>query len=191
MYRHTFVALVAAAAAATASFGAVSAASAPVGTASDPAIAVHGSDTLVLADDWGTAAACIELGEVTECFATEAELLAAHGDVLGGGSTRGGVGDAATVAAAASSCSSSLRLYNASSYGGAILFLTTRGTIHNLADYGFDNATSSYRVGGCPAALFSLADLAGAVYPGYTGPWAQSPVMVAGWNNVVSSAYIY
>ena len=88
-------------------------------------------------------------------------------------------------------CASSLRLYNGHSYSGAILFLTTRGTIHNLVDYGFDNATSSYRVGGCSPRCFSLADLGGAVYPGYTGPWAQSPTMAAGWNNAVSSAYIY
>ena len=190
MHRHPFVALLAGIATATFSFGAVSAASAGVDIAGDPDVAVHGSDTLVLAEDWGTAAACIELGEVTECFDSEADLLAAHGDGLGGGSHRS-VGGGASAAAVVSSCSSSLRLYNAASYGGAILFLTTRGTIHNLADYGFDNATSSYRVGGCPAALFSLANLGGAVYPGYTGPWAQSPTMAAGWNNVVSSAYIY
>jgi hypothetical protein len=190
VHRHPFVALLAATVAATSSFGAVSAAPANVDTAGDPDVAVHGSDTLVLAEDWGTAAACIELGDVAECFDTEADLLAAHGDVLGSGSRRS-VGGGASAAAVASSCSSSLRLYNATSYGGAILFLTSRGTVHNLADYGFDNATSSYRVGGCPAALFSLAHLGGGVYPGYTGPWAQSPTMAAGWNNAVSSAYIY
>ena len=69
--------------------------------------------------------------------------------------------------------------------------LTTRGTIHNLADYGFDNATSSYRVGGCPAVFFSLANFGGAAYPGFTGAFAQYASMIAGWNNVVSSVYIY
>ena len=95
-----FVALLAAAAAATSSFGAVSRGTAPESTpTSDPDVAVHGSDTLVLADDWGTAAACIELGDVTECFDTEADLLAAHEDVLGGGSRRS-VGGGANAAAA-------------------------------------------------------------------------------------------
>ena len=90
-------------AAATSSFGGIDAAPAGVDTNSDPDVAVHGSDTLTLAEDWGTAAACIELGDVTECFDTEADLLAAHKDVLGGGSRRS-VGGGANTAAVASSC---------------------------------------------------------------------------------------
>ena len=151
-------------------------------------------ETLVLAGGREVAAACIELGDLTECFDSEADLLAAHPDLLAGESGRGGDGDAgggAANRAAASSCSSSVRLYNTSSFGGAVLFLTTRGTIHNLADYGFDNSTSSYRVGGCPAVFFSLANFGGAAYPGFTGVWAQYASMIAGWNNVVSSVYIY
>ena len=118
MYRHSFVALLAVVATATVSSGAVSAAP----------LSAHGSEALSLVGDRETAAACIELAEVAECFDTEAELLAAHPDVLGGESGRGGDGDGGDAAnrAAASSCSSSVRLYTAGSFGGAVLYLTTR-----------------------------------------------------------------
>ncbi len=79
MYRYVFIALFAAAAATT-STATVAAAPAHDATVGDPASAIYGSETLDLADDWGTASACIELGAVTECFDTEADLLAAHAE---------------------------------------------------------------------------------------------------------------
>ena len=71
-----------------------------------------------------------------------------------------GIGNAAA-AASVLACSSSLRLYNGTSYGGTILYLTHAGAIHNLSNYGFDNATSSYRVGGCAAGFYSDWDWPG------------------------------
>ncbi len=188
MYRYVFIALFAAAAATT-STATVAAAPAHDATVGDPASAIYGSETLDLADDWGTASACIELGAVTECYDTEADLLAAHAEARGAarsiGITRG--------AAALSSviCSSSLRMYDGNTYGGGILYLNTRGVTHNLSSFGFDNVTSSYKVGACSASFFSSPDLGGSVYPGSTAAFAQSPTMAAGWNNVVSSVYIY
>jgi len=188
LYRYVFIALFAAAAATT-STATVAAAPAHDATAGDPASAIYGSETLDLADDWGTASACIELGAVTECFDTEADLLAAHAEAR---SVDRSIGVTRGVAAASSiTCSSSVRMYDGNSYTGGILYLNTRGVTHNLSSFGFDNVTSSYRVGGCSASFFSSPNLGGSVYPGSTGAWAQSPSMAAGWNNVVSSVYIY
>ena len=186
MYRYAFIALFAAAAATT-STATVTAAPADDATVGDPASAIYGSETLDLADDWGTASACIELGAVTECYDTEADLLAAHSEARGvGRSTARAVASASSV-----TCSSSLRMYDGNSYTGGILYLNTRGVTHNLSSFGFDNVTSSYKVGACSTSFFSSPNLGGSVYPGSTGAWAQSSTMAAGWNNVVSSVYIY
>ena len=143
------------------------AAPAPDATVGDPASAIYGSETLDLADDWGTASACIELGDVTECFDTEADLLAAHAEARGVarsiGVTEGRRRQLGHVLVVAAACTTATRT------AAAILYLNTRGVTHNLADFGFDNVTSSYRVGGCSASLFSSPTWAARVYPGYTG----------------------
>jgi hypothetical protein len=187
VYRYVVIALIAATAAV--SSGAAAAAPVATGEVGEPTAAVYGSETLDLSEDWGTAGACIELGDTTACYATEAELLAAHPDVHGGSSSLDRAG--AAVATAAITCSSSLRLYDGTWHTGGILYLSTRGVFHNLSNFGFDNVTSSYRIGACSAAFFSLANGGGSVYPGYTGAWAQYASMVSGWSNVVSSVYIY
>jgi hypothetical protein len=188
LYRYVFIALFAAAAATT-STATVTAAPALDATVGDPASAIYGSETLDLADDWGTANACIELGAVTECYDTEADLLAAHTEVRSVARSIGVTRDAAALSSV--TCSSSLRMYDGTSYTGGILYLNTRGVSHNLSNFGFDNVTSSYKVGACSASFFSSPNLGGSVYPGYTGAWAQSSTMAGGWNNVVSSVYIY
>ena len=188
MYRHLTIVLFAAAAATT-SAGVVTASPPDDATIGDPTSAVYGTETIDLAGDWGTASACVELGDVTECYDTDTELRAAHPEVLRAARS---VGVAKTAAAAGGlTCSSSLRLYNGTSYTSTILYLNTRGVIHNLSNFGFDNATSSYRVGACAAGFYSLPGLAGAIYPGYTGANAQYASMAAGWNNVVSSVLLY
>lgn len=137
----------------------------------------------------GTASACVELGDVTECYDTDTELRSAHPEVVG---VARSIGIATTSAASGGyTCSSSRRLYSGYSFTGTVLYLNTRGVIHNLSNFGFDNATSSYRVGACAAGFYSLPGLAGSIYPGYTGAYAQYPSMAPGWNNVISSVLIY
>ncbi|NND73763.1 MAG: hypothetical protein HKN44_02050 [Ilumatobacter sp.] len=84
-------------------------------------------------------------------------------------------------------CSSSLRLYSGTSYTGAVTSITARSTWINLSTYGADDTTSSYRVGACSAALRSGSYGGGSSYPGNTAAGAQSPWMLSGWDNVVSS----
>jgi hypothetical protein len=87
-------------------------------------------------------------------------------------------------------CSSSLRLYRSTSYGGAVLQLTTRNTYINLSGYGFDNDTSSYKVGACSAGFYDGSGGGAPTYPGSTGANASATSMVSGWDNRVSSVYI-
>jgi hypothetical protein len=81
-------------------------------------------------------------------------------------------------------------LYRSTSYGGAVLQLTTRYTYINLSGYGFDNDTSSYRVGACAAYFYDGTNGGGSVYPGSTGAGVSASSMVSGWDNRISSVYI-
>jgi hypothetical protein len=58
----------------------------------------------------------------------------------------------------------------------------------NLANYGFDNRTSSRRNGACGAVLWTGSNGVGSSLsiPANT----QAASMPSGWNNVASSAYI-
>jgi len=158
----------------------------------NPSEAIFEQGELDLSESWGDATACIELGDHTECFRTEQQLLAAHPEY-------GAPGDTESTSAAASTdgditpmatCSSSLRLYRSTGFTGGTLVLTTRAVVLNLSTYGFDNDTSSYRVGACASTFWSGASGSGSVYPGATGAWASASSMLSGWNNVVSSVYI-
>jgi len=133
-----------------------------------------------LAIDWEDATACDVGADLSICFRTEAEL----DDYLGSASRTG-------AAALLSTCGSTLRLYDATSYSGTMISLSIRNTTHNLSSYGFDNKTSSYKVGACDTDFFSLSGLGGSVYPGNTSSFAQASSMLSGWNNVVSSVYIF
>ena len=156
------------------------------GPAGGPSQAMFEGAVIDLVEGWGQAGACAELGVRVECFRTEAQLLAAHPE-LGAA-----VGISAyTEAVAASACSSSLRLYRTSGYTGGALYLTTRSVVHNLSSFGFDNDTSSYRVGACASAFYSGANLSGSQYPGSTVAYASASSMVGGWENVVSSVIIF
>jgi hypothetical protein len=87
-------------------------------------------------------------------------------------------------------CSSSLRLYRAPSYGGSVLYLTNRGTYIDLSSYGFDNDTSSYRVGACDSNFYAGSNGGTPLYPGPTSANSSAASMLSGWDNVVSSVYI-
>jgi hypothetical protein len=171
----------------------VNAGQAPPAMPGNPSEAVFEQRELELGESWGDATACIELGDHTECFRTEQQLLAAHPQY---GATDRTTTSTETVAAAtgavtpSATCSSPLRLYRLTGFRGGTLVLTTRGVVMNLSTYGFDNDTSSYRVGACASTFWSRASGSGSLYPGPTGACTSAPSMSSGWNNVVSSVYI-
>ena len=82
-------------------------------------------------------------------------------------------------------CSTSLRLYDGTSFGGQVVSFTTTGSLVTLSSYGFDNKTSSYKVGACAATLYN--GIQTSPYPGNTGAGAQATSMLAGWDNTISS----
>jgi hypothetical protein len=169
----------------------VTSASAAQAAAQSPAKATFNGRVIDLAHGWSGARACVELGDRVECFREEAELAAAHPD-LGGLVTRAAAVDSAKapLSVTAASCSTSVALYRGTSFTGGVLFLTTRGAILNLSLYGFDNDTSSYKIGACSSSFYALSNAGGSVYPGNTSAFASSTVMSPGWDNAVSSIFI-
>ncbi len=166
--------------------------------AADPASAYYDGTLIHLDEDWQGAGACVVDGtRPGVCYATEAELLAAHPELTGDATADGSTVSTELsslepeMSAMSTSCSSSLRLYRETSYLGSVLFLTGRYVYHNLSSYGFDNDASSYRVGACGASFFSGSSGSGSIYPGPTSAYSSSATMASGWNNVVSSVYIY
>ena len=133
-----------------------------------------------LSKDWEGAMACTVDDAGSVCFRTEAQL-----DAYLDAPTTG-----VTNVAITSTCSSSLRLYDGTSYSGSVLNLSVQGTYINMSTYGFDNRTSSYKVGACTSSFHSGSSGGGSLYPGNTAAFAQATVMVFGWDNVVSSVYI-
>jgi hypothetical protein len=89
------------------------------------------------------------------------------------------------------SCSTPLRLHNGTNQTGATLSIYTRGVWVDLADWGFDNMTSSYTVGACAIELASLAGGGGFRYTRCLSAGCVENVMDNGWNNVVSSVYLH
>lgn len=154
--------------------------------AADGVQATFEGRTIDLADGWGPARACATLDEHTECFRSEAAMDRWIASEREAASQQSGDGPAGAMA----SCSSSLRLYDGTSYTGQILHLSTRSLWINLSGYGFDNLTSSYRIGACGAYLAENASGGGAWYPGNTSAGASASSMATGWNNRVSSVYI-
>lgn len=152
-------------------------------------LATYEGRTIDLRNGWGTATACLVDETGTTCFDSEKELdaqLAATAPVL----------DAATVngfrsAAAAVSCGSSLRLYSGISYTGSVLAIVNRYTVINLASLGYSNVTTSFKVGACAATMWDGTTGGGAVYPGNTSAGAVAASMATGWNDRVSSVYLW
>ncbi|MEI7547472.1 MAG: hypothetical protein WCK21_05365 [Actinomycetota bacterium] len=138
--------------------------------------------TIDLSVDWQGATACNIAPSGSVCFRTEAQL-----DQFLSTAT---VDTTATVDSLASSCSSTLRLYSGTSYTGSVLNLSTEFLFINLSTYGFDNITSSYKVGACDTWFYSGASGGGSLYPGSTSAFSSSTSMLFGWNDVISSVYI-
>jgi hypothetical protein len=143
---------------------------------------------LDLSKGWGEAQACVvwETADASQCFRTEAEMDAYTDKInaeINAGARGGEVGTMAT-------CSSYLRLYEHTSFGGRVLQFASRGYWQNLGDYGFNDETSSYRVGACSSNLAEHANGGGYYYPGSTSAGSSSSCMCAGstnWNDRVSS----
>lgn len=133
-----------------------------------------------LAQGWGEARACLvwRAAGTVECFRSADALSRREADL-----------QSSAVTAAAYSCSSPLRLYEHSWYGGRQLSFWDPGYWQNLGDYGFNDRLSSYKIGSCYAHLAEHAWGGGWWYPGNTSPWHWEPVMWSGWNDRVSSIY--
>jgi hypothetical protein len=160
--------------------------------------ATYAGATIDLGDgSWDGASACAVVGDTTACFDTEAAMNAwiasaaasvpaAASPAPAGTSRFAGRG---TLATQALTCASSLRLYEHGNFGGRILYLSTRGRWSNLGSYGFDNITSSFRVGACTSYLAEYTNGGGAWYPGGSA-YSSVGVMPGSWNDRLSSAYL-
>lgn len=159
----------------------------PAGAVTAPGVlARFEGQTIDLSQGWGQAHACTTTIIGTACYRTEAEMNQASAVAPSTRATRSTRSSSPTTATG--SCSSSLRLYDGTSFTGSVLALTTTGSLIQLSSYGFDNVTSSYKVGACNANLYS--GLQSGLYPGATGANSQSSVMLSGWDNTISSVVI-
>lgn len=146
--------------------------------------------TIDLASGWGDAHACLIWNDrdVAECFRSEAELEALLA-TLPSSAQRTNGGFATTTATA---CSSYLRLYDATGYGGDVLYLQDRHTWLDLWRYGFANRTSAYKIGACSAYFADYPSGGGDWYPtGLTSAYLWSSSMISSWDNRVSSVYLH
>ena len=132
-----------------------------------------------LANGWGEATACTSDGLTTQCYRTEQEMDATTS-----------VRSFSMPIVPLASCASSQRLYRSTSYGGAVLQLTTRSVYNNLSSYSFDNDTSSYKVGACDSYFYDGASGGTPLYTGTTAANSSATSMLTGWDNRVSSVYI-
>lgn len=160
----------------------------------DPSVANFQGKTLDLKQGWGDARACTTDGVTTQCFRSEAEMdrFLATGElddppVLSEAEATEQSNEFNAIQAA---CSSSVRLYDGTSYEGSVLNLSTRGSWMNLSTWGFSDRASSYKIGACSAYFADYTGGGGDWYPGSTGAYAQAASMASGWSNRVSSIYI-
>jgi hypothetical protein len=151
-----------------------------------PWLAFYDGTVIDLRDGWGTATACSSDGVVTVCFDSEAEMDRATDDLVADV-----VETLIGVISPLSACGSTLRLYNTTGFGGSVLQLTQQGVFVDLSTYSFNNITSSYRVGACSSVFADGSGGSGAIYPGNTSAGVQASSMVAGWNDRISSIYIF
>jgi len=155
------------------------------------ATATFEDTTLNLAEGWGEAQACLIWSDldVHECYRTEREMDLRIAELEPQKMTRNTGGVAQTIET--TTCSGYLKLYDGTSYVTPVLYLHDRFVWLNLSVYGFDQRTSSYRVGPCYAYFADLTNGGGSWYPtSLTQAYDQSSSMISGWNNDVSSVYI-
>ena len=151
--------------------------------------AVFEGDVIELDGDWGPAKACVITESATRCFRSEKQMdrfLVAQAPVRNRTDT-----SADFASAAFTTCGSSIRLYDGAGFTGTVLSTAIRWTYLNLANYGFSNRTSSYRVGGCAVEMYGGENGSGGVYPGGTWAGAGAGSMLGGWGNAISSLYMF
>ena len=150
-----------------------------------PSIAGFYGSFIDLRSGWGQAVACATDGIETQCFLTEQELDQYLAPSIGSSAmlALGGVGIQAV-------CSTTVRLYSGTFFGGTVLAISIRASVVNLSTWSFSNVTSSYQIGSCPATFYDGANAVPPVYPGGTLAGASATVMWTGWDNRVSSLYI-
>jgi hypothetical protein len=160
-----------------------------ISSAPAPSLATFEGGQIDLSQTWGDAQACLVYRGVgvVECFRTRTALLEreARLETLAPSTT-------ATLAPSTASvtCSSPLRLFADSNYGGRELDFYDRGYWQNLSAWSFDNQLSSYKVGSCGVYLADGAAGAGSWYPGNTSAGHYESVMASGWNDRISSIFI-
>jgi hypothetical protein len=136
--------------------------------------AVFEGTTFDMSRGWGAATACHVTDNDVTCYRSEADMDRALNE--------------SASASRASDCSTALRLYDGTSHTGAVISLSTRQSLLTLSAYGFDNRTSSYRVGACAVSLYN--GIGTSKYGGNTSANASATSMASGWNNVISSVVI-
>lgn len=146
------------------------------GASDDSVVARFEGTVLDLQHSWGSARACFADEDAVRCYRSETEMDAAE---------QGRSGDNSSARA----CTPSLRLYTLASYNGSVLHLTLSGSVLNLTSYGFNNTTSSYKVGSCDSRLFDTTS-GGGLYPGTTSPGTNASFMSTGWDNRIGSIRI-
>lgn len=146
----------------------------PPSTSKAGVVATFEGTTFDMSKGWGAANACNVTDTGVVCFRTEAAMERAITETPPTGR--------------AANCSTSLRLYDGTSHTGAVISLSTRSSVVSLSAYGFDNRTSSYRVGACSTSLYN--GIGTSQYGGNTSANASATSMASGWNNVISSVVI-
>jgi hypothetical protein len=132
---------------------------------------------LDLQHGWGAARACLLFPKSrTECFRTEAQEQ---------------VRERQLAVDPAVSCSVPLRLYDTAFLGGTVVSVFTRGLWINLSAVSFDNRTTSFKVGACAIELASGPGGGGNFYPRCLSPGCVENTMLSGWNNTISSVFLY
>lgn len=140
-------------------------------------IASFEGKSINLADRWGEAQACFVDEDGTRCYRSEAEMDRAEGAAP------------ANDTFSAQACTPSVRLYRGTNHSGGVLMLTNAYAMLNLSSYGFDNDTSSYRIGQCASRFYDTTSGSG-LYSGSTGANVSRTTMLAGWDNRIGSVYI-
>lgn len=154
---------------------------------SDEGLAVYEGRIIDLRDGWGEAKACLVWSRdaLPECFSSEPLLLERLDELRESAETK------EPAMQLSSSCSTSLRLYDGVGYSGSVLYLSTRSVWMDLSDYGWNNRTSSFKIGACSSYFADYANGGGDWYPtNQTQAWDVASSMNSGWNNDVTSVYM-
>jgi len=142
--------------------------------------ASYNGGTINLSQGWGTASVCAVTSSSTSCFSSRSDFQTWV-------STQSLLGTISM--SPLTNCSTGLKLYSATNYGGTELVLYTQATWINLSAYSFASVTSSYKVGACAVGMAAGMNGTGAAYPGATAAGSSATTMGT-WNDRVQSVYI-